>query len=184
MAKETVMQHASPVLAGAGAGPWYAHRWPWLLMFGPVFVICGGAFAAYLAISRPDAMVVDDYYKQGRAINQDLRRDRAASALGLSFEAHYDAAAATLTGTMRGAGQPLAAPLHIYLAHPTQPDKDRKLLVQPDAAGRFAAALPALEHTHWQVVVEGGRREWRLAHSWNWPQQQLEIRADAVAAAP
>jgi hypothetical protein len=184
MVKETVM-HASPVLARAGEGPWYSHRWPWLLMFGPLFVICGGAFAGYLAISRPDAMVVDDYYKQGKAINQDLRRDRAAAALALSFEAHYDAASATLSGNMRGAGQPLAAPLHIYLAHPTQPDKDIKLLVQADAAGHFAAPLAALEHTHWQVVVEGARREWRLARGWSWPQQQrLEIRADAVAAAP
>lgn len=175
------MQAASPVLAGAITRPWYAHRWPWLLMLGPVFVICGGAFAGYLAISRPDAMVVDDYYKQGKAINQDLRRDRAASALALSFEARYDAASATLSGSMRGAGVPLAAPLHIYLAHPTQPGKDIKLLVQPDAAGRFAAPLGALEPTHWQVVVEGARREWRLARSWSWPQQQrLEIVADAV----
>ncbi len=177
--------HAFPQPAGAGEGPWYKQRWPWLLMFGPLFVIVGGAFAGYLAISRPDAMVVDDYYKQGKAINQDLRRDRAAAALALSFEASYDAGRATLSGSMRGADGPLSAPLHIYLAHPTQPDKDIKLLVQPDAEGRFSAPLAALEHTHWQVVVEGARREWRLARSWSWPRQhQLAIRADAPAEAP
>lgn len=177
--------HAVPMPAHAGEGPWYKQRWPWLLMFGPVFVIVAGSFAAYLAITRPDAMVVDDYYKQGKAINQDLRRDRAAAALALSFEAHYDAGRAVLSGSMRGAGAPLAAPLHIYLAHPTQPDKDIKLLVQPDSAGNFTAPLAGLEHTHWQVVVEGARREWRLARSWSWPgQPTLEIRADAVAEAP
>jgi hypothetical protein len=174
---------APNVLAGAGASPWYSHRWPWLLMLGPVFVIVGGAFAGYLAISRPDAMVVDDYYKQGKAINQDLRRDRVASSMRLTFTARYDSASGMLTGAIDSAGAPLRAPLHVYLAHPTQPDKDRKLQLLPDAAGRFSAPMSMLEQTHWQVVVEGSRREWRLARSWSWPQQQrLEIRADALAA--
>jgi hypothetical protein len=175
----------TPTLAGAGAGPWYTHRWPWLIMLGPAVVIVGGSFAAYLAITRPDAMVVDDYYKQGRAINQDLRRDRVASSLALAFEANYNPASALLTGSMRGAGQPLATPLHIYLAHPTQPAKDLQLLVQPDTAGRFAVPMPMLERAHWQVVVEGPRREWRLARSWSWPRQQrLEIVADVVSGTP
>ena len=169
----------------AGAGPWYTHRWPWLIMLGPALVIVGGSFVTYLAITRPDAMVVDDYYKQGKAINQDLRRDRVASALGLVFEAHYDPASATLAGSMHGAGLPLSAPLHIYLAHPTQPEKDLQLLARPDAAGRFALPMPMLERARWQVVVEGPRREWRLARSWSWPRQQsLEIAADALEAAP
>ena len=168
--------------AGAGGGPWYTHRWPWLIMLGPAVVIVGGSFATYLAVTRPDAMVVDDYYKQGKAINQDLRRDRVASTLALAFEASYDPAKAILAGSMRGAGSPLTTPLHIYLAHPTQPEKDLQLLVQPDAAGSFAVPMPMLERAHWQVVVEGPRREWRLARSWSWPRQQhLEIVADVVA---
>ena len=166
------------------AGPWYSQRWPWLLMAGPLFSIVAGSFVAYLAVSRPDAMVVDDYYKRGKAINQDLRRDRAASALRLTFKAHYDAKAGQLSGAIDSAGMPLTAPLYFYLAHPTQPGKDVQLLLQPDADGRFSAPLPRLEATHWQVVVEGARREWRLAHSWNWTQQaQLEIRADEPAPA-
>jgi hypothetical protein len=180
MIKETGMHTVLSAVPGSRAGPWYSHRWPWLLMLGPAVVIVGGSFAMYLAISRPDAMVVDDYYKQGKAINQDLRRDRIAAALRLSFEARYDPAQATLSGNMRAAGMPLATPLHIYLAHPTQPAKDLQLLVRPDAAGRFSVALPMLERAHWQMVVEGPQREWRLARSWTWPRQQsLEIRADA-----
>ena len=179
------MQAASSPQAGPGAGPWYAHRWPWLLMLGPAVVIVGGSFASYLAITRPDAMVVDDYYKQGKAINQDLRRDRAASKLALSFEAHYDPATAALAGSIESAGQPLATPLHIYLAHPTQPAKDLQLLVRPDAAGRFSVPMPMLERAHWQGVVEGPQREWRLARSWSWPRQHtLTIRADAPEAQP
>lgn len=124
-----------------------------------------------------------DYYKQGKAINQNLRRDRIAAALRLSFEARYDPAHATLSGSMRAAEMPLATPLHIYLAHPTQPVNDLQLLVRPDAAGRFSVALPMLERAHWQMVVEGPARECRLARSWTRPRRQtLEIRADPQEA--
>jgi hypothetical protein len=171
------MQPTAPILARSAATPWYAQRWPWLLMLGPAIVVVGGVFATWLALRTPDAVVVDDYYRQGKAINQDLRRDRAAAALGLALRARFDGA--RLQGHIDSHGQALATPFRLMLAHPTQPDKDRTLLVVPDAQGRFAAALPGLEHTHWQVVAEGARRDWRLARSWDWPRQAgLEIEAD------
>ena len=161
------------------AAPWYRHRWPWFLMIGPALVLVGGVVMTWLALSRPEAMVVGDYYKQGKAINQELRRDRVASRMALVFEAQYDAPAGRLQGRLTSHGVPVAAPFHIRLAHPTQPARDRVLEALPDAHGRFAARANALEATHWQVVVEGGVRDWRLARSWSWPKQaRLLIEAD------
>ena len=159
--------------------PWYRHRWPWFLMIGPVLVLVGGFVMIWLALSRPDAMVVGDYYKQGKAINQELRRDRVATRLGLAFEARYDAGAGRITGSLRSHDAPVRAPFHIRLAHPTRPERDRVLEALPDGQGRFSADAPALEQTHWQVVVEGGARDWRLARSWNWAREPvLLIAAD------
>ncbi|MES2901252.1 MAG: FixH family protein [Pseudomonadota bacterium] len=159
--------------------PWYRHRWPWLLMIGPVLVIVAGAFTGWLAYTRQDAMVVDDYYKKGKAINQDLRRDRVASAMGLSLRAVYDGA--VLSGSISQASGPHRAPFWIQLAHATQPAKDQVLNVVPDAQGRFKVLLPGLEKARWQVVVEGAQRDWRLAVSWRWPAQAaLVITADPV----
>jgi len=160
---------ASPVShLEAPPAPWYTHRWPWLLMLGPASVLAGGGIAAWLALRHPDAMVVDDYYKQGKAINQDLRRDRAASALHLRLQLRYLAAQGRLEGQIDSFGYPLAAPFTIRLAHPTLPERDIVLLARPGADGRFSMPLPALEKTHWQVVVEGAGRGWRLAGSWDW----------------
>lgn len=165
--------------------PWYRQRWPWLLMLGPAVVVVAGSYAGYLAFMRQDAMVVDDYYNQGKAINQDLRRDRVATALALAFNAHYDAASGVLAGSLRSAGMPLGQACRIYLAHATLPQKDRILNVVPDAAGEFSVALPALEAGRWQVVVEGERRDWRLSRVWRWPQQSaLVIVADPAPARP
>jgi hypothetical protein len=158
--------HATP-------SPWYTHRWPWLLMLGPATVLAGGGYVAWLAAGHPDALVVDDYYKQGKAINQDLRRDRAATVLGLSLRAGYDPRAGTLAGRL--AGQ--SAPFTIYLAHPTLPQRDLRVFIKPAADGSFSVALPDLERTHWQVVVEGALRDWRLAKGWDGV-RTLEIVAD------
>jgi len=142
-------------------------------MLGPATVLAGGAFVTWLAVGHPDALVVDDYYKQGKAINQDLRRDRVATALGLALDAQYDRQAGTLTGRLVGQ----AVPFTIYLAHPTLPQRDLRLFVRPAADGSFAVALSALERTHWQVVVEGALRDWRLAKGWDGV-HALEIVAD------
>jgi hypothetical protein len=92
------MQTLSPKLAPA---PWYRHRWPWLLMSGPAVVVVAGIFTAWLAISRADALVADDYYKQGKAINKDLRRDHEAQRLGAAIGIGYDPAAAVLRGRLQ-----------------------------------------------------------------------------------
>lgn len=163
--------------------PWYAHVWPWLLMLGPVLVIIAGGYTCWLAFSRQDAMVVDDYYKQGRAINQDLRRDRVATSLGLAFRARYDPVTGTLKGRLLSFGAPIAGNVTLYLAHATQPEKDLRLQVRPDQSGEFSVALPMLDRARWQLTVEGERRDWRLLGVWHWPQQQsVDIKADLPPA--
>lgn len=173
--KEQHMEPIVPVFPRPDTGPWYRHRWPWFLMIGPVLVVIGTGVSAWLGLRMPDAVVVDDYYRQGKAINQDLRRDRVAGDMALVFEARHDAASGLLRGGLRSAGQPVVAPFHIRLAHPTQPAKDLVLEALPDAQGRFTASLPRLEATHWRVVVEGAARDWRLARSWS-PAKAPELR--------
>jgi hypothetical protein len=151
--------------------PWYRFAAPWLLMLGPVFVVLAGIPTAWLAFRGQDALVVDDYYRQGKAINQDLRRDRAAAALGMRMELHYDAAQGKLLGRLAGKA-PHAGALQLRLIHSTQPEKDIRLIVQAGPDGRFETPLPTLEKARWQVMVESIKGDWRLAGAWQWPLQQ------------
>jgi hypothetical protein len=150
--------------------PWYTQRWPWLLMAGPAIVLAACGYTGWIAFSQQDALVVGDYYKKGKAINQDLRRDRAAAALGVSVAVRYDAADGKLAGRLT-ARDPAAAhgPVLLHLAHATQPDKDIRLLLRPDADGAFSIGLPMLERSRWVVLVEDDRRTWRLEGTWLWP---------------
>lgn len=153
--------------------PWYTQRWPWLLMAGPAIVLAACGYTGWIAFSQQDALVVGDYYKKGKAINQDLRRDRAAAALGLSVAVRYDAADGKLAGRVaaRDAGA-VHGPVLLHLAHATQPDKDIRLLLRPDADGAFSIGLPMLERSRWVVLVEDDRKTWRLEGTWLWPMER------------
>jgi len=169
--------------AAKPAAPWYTQRWPWLLMLGPVLVILAGSYTMWLAYSRQDALVVDDYYKQGKAINQDLRRDRTAARLGMTAALQYAPANGNLSGavaSLKGAQQGV---VQLHLIHATQPEKDLHFQMDLNAQGRFSVALPMLEKTRWQVVLEDQRRAWRLEGIWQWPQQsKLDLRAERPSA--
>jgi uncharacterized protein len=173
------MENTGTALPNMKSGkPWYAHRWPWLLMIGPVAVILAGLYTGWLAFANQDALVVDDYYKQGKAINQDLRRDQTASNLHMSLNLRYDPATGRLNGRLTGDAQSVSHPLRLRLIHSTRPERDISLAAQPDASGAFSIALPMLDQARWQVQVENTQREWRLYGTWKWPQEQtIEIKA-------
>lgn len=154
--------------------PWYQHRWPWLLMAGPAIVIVAGFITMWISFSGADALVVDDYYKQGKAINQDLRREALAHTLGLQLAMQYDPVAGVMKGKVRGADKSSALTLRVI--HPTIPAKDMRFAIQPDAQGGFSVMLPLLERAHWQIECEDSQRTWRLHGRWDWPKQkEIEI---------
>lgn len=178
------MQTTTAPQAGAAAGkPWYAHRWPWLLMLGPAAVVIAGAFTIWIAFSHQDALVVDDYYKQGKAINQDLRRDVQAARLKMRMRLNYNAAEGKISGVLESKAGAAGQALQLHLIHPTLPQSDIDLQAETDSAGRFEAVLPMLQIGHWQVQVQDRQHSWRLTGVWAWPQQkQIEIKADAESA--
>lgn len=162
--------------------PWYAQLWPWLLILGPLTVVIAGCFTMWLAFRNQDALVVRDYYKEGMAINQDLRRDRVATELGLTVRLRYDVTQGKLRGSVSGrGGVPCTEKLIIRLVHSTLPEKDIALSAQPDARGVFSVGLPMLEMARWQVIVENETRRWRLGGIWAWPREpEAMLVAEAV----
>lgn len=111
-------------------------------------------------------MVVDDHHHQGLLINQDLRRDAAASALGLTSHGHYNPVSERFDGILTSHNRPVDGLVQIRLRHATASKKDRSVLVQVDQRGGFSVLLPLLDLSRWNVVVEDQRHSWRLAGIW------------------
>ncbi|GMV03139.1 MAG: FixH family protein [Burkholderiaceae bacterium] len=163
-----ITTHAPTARAPA---PWYRHRWPWLLALAPAAALVGGAVTFWLAVTTADSMVVDDYYREGRAINQQLARDQRASALGLQARlsapdgatiALAITAATPTTAATAATDTEWPAQLTLRLIHATRAELDVAWPLRHVGGGAYRAngALPA--RGHWLVQLEDPARSWRL----------------------
>lgn len=146
--------------------PWYREPWPWLLMAGPVAVILAGAITVWLAISSSDGLVVDDYYRQGLAINQTLQRDALALQRGYRGEVQFDGRARTVTlklAAAEGALRPDALTLRIV--HPTRAGQDRLLLLHRTGDGTYQGIGGVLPEGRRRLVLADAGGTWRLGGS-------------------
>lgn len=148
--------------------PWYAHRWPWLLMAGPAVVVVAGIATAWIAITSNDGLVADDYYKQGLAVNQKLARNDAAAAQQLEARLRLTAEQAELRLVSR-AGATLPARLRLTLAHPTRKGEDQAILLTGEK-GVYAGRVGALRPGRWHVIVEDEAATWRMAGTLQLPE--------------
>ena len=155
------------------ARPWHREPWPWLLMSGPAIVVVAGFVTLYLAVSGQDGLVVDDYYKQGKTINQSLHRDEVARRMGLTASASLDQVNDRMVVVLaRRDGQVLPATLTISLVHATRSGMDKSVVLTAGNGG-YAGILPPLGAGKWNVLIEDAQKQWRL-------QQQIVVGATPV----
>ncbi len=155
-------------MAERDSTPWYRQVWPWALMAGPFAVVIAGGVTAWLAASAPDAMVVDDYYKEGRAINLSLQRDQKALQLGLGAEIQFPGSSGGQVKVTMSSAQAVAWPpaIELLLVHPVRAELDRTVELhatgaQPNAA-TFVGDVGATEHIAYQITVQDPGKQWRL----------------------
>ena len=156
--------------AVAASSPWYREPWPWLLMSGPAVVVVAGFITLYLAVSGQDGLVVDDYYKQGKAINQALHRDDVARQAGLSATVTFDQRQDRVNVAVRRAdGSDVNGVLTLSLVHATRSGFDNVVNLTnlaPNESG-YIGKLPALRSGKWNLLLEEKDKQWRLQQEIN-----------------
>lgn len=166
------------------AAAWYRHREPWLLLIAPLVAVIGGIFTLWLALTTNNSLVVDDYYREGRAINQTFARDAEAARLGLSAQWEVDIrrnlAQLRLTSTASDFEPP--EQIVVRLIHATESDLDHRVLLKRVAPGLWEAPFAAPIRARWTLQMEDPARRWRLMASLNDPAAPLVLVAPGVAA--
>ena len=147
------------------SNPWYKEPWPWILMAGPAIVIVAGFVTAWLAIVSNDGLVVDDYYKQGLALNQRLQRDHYARDLGLRADFMRSGRQVRL---MLAAERDATLPevLTLKLSHPTRAGQDQMVRMVSEGQGFYDGKLSADVSGRWYVSIEDPAGKWRLQGEW------------------
>jgi hypothetical protein len=155
--------------------PWYRQYWPWYLISIPLLsVIATGIMMAY-AINHQDALVVDNYYKQGLAINRTLARQRAAAKLGLEARAQYDAALGMLSIRLHGRRVVTPPKLTLLFAHATLAHRDYQVKLSRQGDGVYRAHLPHLRSGNWDLMLEPEDESWRLDAHLSLPAQRWTL---------
>jgi uncharacterized protein len=148
------------------SAPWYREPWPWLLMLGPAIVVVAGINLMVVAFAGADALVADDYYKQGLGINRSLARDARARELRLAARVQVDAAHDRVRVTLDGAAE--ASPsLKLLLRHPTRAAEDRAIALARVSPGLYEGRIEPFAAAAWHVQLEDGAARWRLAGRWS-----------------
>ena len=64
----------------ASSGPWWKFGLVWMVFGGPALVVLASFSTLYLAITRPDPVMDENYYQKGLDINKTLRADALRAA--------------------------------------------------------------------------------------------------------
>ena len=144
--------------------PWYRQPEPWLLLLAPAVAVIAGGFTWWLAASANNALVVDDYYKQGKAINQTLARDERAIQLGIGARIDFDTTSERVLVQLRAqhGGALQARELSLRFVHATRADLDQHLIVVRSDNGLWQAQSQGLPAGRWSVHLEDLQAGWRL----------------------
>lgn len=139
--------------------PWYRQFWPWFLILLPASVVVAAVATAVIAHRGADDLVVDDYYKDGLAINQRLQRQQRAKALGIS-------ARLTFVGSevnVAIAGPVAETELRLSLAHPLESDRDFSITLARVGPEFYRGSLAGDVAPRWHWVLEQLREDgWRV----------------------
>jgi len=158
--------------------PWYRQFWPWYII-GLLFLgVFGSGILVFSAIDHQDPIVVDDYYKEGLAINRTLDRQRAAVALGLQAQADYDTAKGVLSVRL-SAKQDITAPaLKLFFMHATLADRDYSVTLIRQGTDIYRAQLKTLKPGNYDLKLEPEDEVWRLDAHLTFPAQRWKLKPE------
>lgn len=159
--------------------PWYKQGWPWFLIAIPATsVVVGFAFLT-VSIKTWDGLVVDDYYKEGRAIVQTIGRSEHAKELGLSAQMKIrpDSLRIDLSALKP---ENLPESIRLLISHPTRGGSDQELLLS-GPGGVFEGAISPLSKGRWLFLIEDESRSWRMNGAAYLP-TETDIRIDPTGS--
>ena len=141
--------------------PWYRYPFLWLAILLPATSVVGGLTLLYIAIVNADTPVVDEWYKEGRAINRSVEQERLAARLGIRLEL-AQVGAGIQARLSSEAGIPMPDTLNVSLRHPTLPERDVTLALEhiEGALYRSDGTLPHDGRRAATVTASGDH--WRL----------------------
>lgn len=140
--------------------PWYKEPYVWMLIGIPLTSVIVGIFFISQAVSTKDTLVRDNYYKDGLAINQEMKWDKKAETLDIKTEFTVNGNEVSLT--LINSRQETPNSLHFKLSHPTLKGKDRDSFLTKGEGNSFKGFIEELEDDgRYYIMIESIEQKWR-----------------------
>lgn len=142
--------------------PWYRQPYLLLVLILPLVAVVASLSFVNLAFKNRDFIVKDNWYLDGKALQQDLTQD--VNANRLKVEAHIQMQPQKLIVklvspySLEAALMP--ATLTMNLSHATNPELDQVIALKRQPDGVYAATLPLLKPGKYFMDLIGP--QWRL----------------------
>lgn len=151
--------------------PWYRQFWPWFIISLPASAVIAGITTVIIAFKYDDALVVDNYYKAGLAINQVLTQQEVARELGVTVMVGYNVDAQELFVQLPENIKLTSNILKVRLVHSTQAEKDKTLLLTQDQQTNFVIRVGEIQDGWWNFILEPEDGQWQINQRILFPMQ-------------
>lgn len=153
--------------------PWYKNFWPWFLIFFPLVTVVACVFLITFAVGNGPDMVVDDYYKKGKAINLELSKFDKAKALYLHGDLQVAEQKVTFKFTKGDASKVHALKLSFY--HRTIEKYDFSVTLTKNANGEFTGLFDEPHSGAFTVFIEPMDNSWKM-------KEKIQLPHDGIIA--
>ncbi len=140
--------------------PWYKQFWVWFVIAIPALAVIFSLEFVYIAVTHQDPVVRDDWYQDGKAVNQDFARSDAATRLGLKADVRLDAETGEVLLTLHSNKPISTSTIGLNFVHATIKDRDQSLVLHRLVNNEYRGLLTRPLEGNFQIEL--ATPDWRI----------------------